>query len=225
MKILLFAFAFLLVCVARNAGANQPDLHLARSVVKVVARSADGKNSLGSGVIIADNKVATNCHVSRSGTKITILKAGRRFSVKSQAALPDYDVCLLETRGMQLPVAPLGNTEQLRTGDSISIYGYPYALGIRYLIGSIVAVHDHASKPVIEIDAGFMQGASGGGLFNDSGKLIGLITFIGSGENRKHFYAIPVDWLREVLKLPMQPVTPFTETSFWEEGRFGHLLR
>ena len=42
MKFFLSALVVLLVCTGKYAAANQPDLHLARSVVKVVARSADG---------------------------------------------------------------------------------------------------------------------------------------------------------------------------------------
>lgn len=207
---------------AGDLNATPPDFRIANSVVKVISQSSSWKSNLGSGVIIATDRVATNCHVTRSGQRIIVVKSGQYYPVIAQAALPEFDVCLLKTRSMPLPQAPLAEGDDLELGDDINIYGYPMALGMRVLKGAIVGLHQYNDQKVIEISAGFMQGASGGGVFNDAGKLIGLTTFMGRTQNRYHFYAIPVVWLSHALTVEFQPIKPFASTSFWESGKFEH---
>lgn len=200
--------------------AASSDIRLARSVVKVMAHSADGKNNMGSGVIIAENKVVTNCHVTRNAGQIFLFKAGRRYSAVAQAALPEYDVCLLRARALPFPKVSLATGKKLKIGEAINIYGYPMALGMRVTNGTIVGLYPYSEQEIIEIDAGFTQGASGGGVFNSDGELIGLATFIGKKQDRYHFYAIPAAWLSRVLTTPFRPIKPLTRLSFWESGKF-----
>lgn len=166
------------------------DIGLSRSVVKIMALSANGKQNMGSGVVIGSNKIATNCHVTRTSSRAYLLKEGQRYSVLAQAALPEFDVCILKTEPLPLPVANLASLETIQTGDDIAIFGYPYALGMRMLTGQINGLHTFQQDQIIEINTGFTHGASGGGVFNSRGNLIGLITFIGKQDKRMHFYAV-----------------------------------
>jgi S1-C subfamily serine protease len=200
--------------------AIQPDVHLSLSVVKVIASTPAGKNHMGSGVIIAPNKIATNCHVTREASRISVTKSGESYKVIKQAALPEYDVCILESTALPLPNASLADKDSLTIGSEIYLYGFPYALGMRSMPGSVVALHRHGEAPVIEIDAGFMQGASGGGIFNGKGELVGLTTFMGRDGKQFHFYAIPAEWLAKALHEPFMPVHAFQQLSFWENGSF-----
>ena len=199
-----------------------PDSQLARTIVKVIAQSSDWKSNMGSGVIIAADKVATNCHVTRNAQKIILVQSGRYYPAIAQAVLAELDVCLLQTRHMPTLHASLADGSGLVLGNAIKIYGYPLALGMRVLQGAIVGLHRFHDQDIIEISAGFMQGASGGGVFNDSGKLIGLTTFMGRKRDGYHFYAIPVSWLHDALKAKFEPIRPFSSISFWESGEFEH---
>ncbi|MGR9116210.1 MAG: S1 family peptidase [Gammaproteobacteria bacterium] len=216
-SVLVFGFLF-----APRLQAVTPDVKLASTIVKVVAQASDGKRHMGSGVIVAANKVATNCHVTRAGRRIIVLKSGQYYQAIAQAALPEFDVCLLKTDRMPLPKAPMAAGYNLKLGDNINIYGYPLAMGMRVKAGAIVGLHRYDDQQVIEINAGFMQGASGGAVFNQAGQLIGLTTFMGRKKDSYHFYAIPAAWLILALKTKFYPVKPFSHISFWESGKFEH---
>ncbi len=200
-----------------NAEVN---FQLANSVVKVVAKSNDNKTQLGSGVVISENKVATNCHVMRKASSAFLLKAGRRYKVLEQSSLPEFDVCILKTEPLQLPIGNLDTSNLLTTGEPIIMFGYPLALGLRFLQGSIKALHPQGQHSVIEINTGFLQGASGGGVFNQHGKLIGLATFMTRNKQNLHFFVIPSTWIKTALSQPFKPIHPFKSKSFWENGSF-----
>ena len=206
------------------ANAAQPDLSLAQSIVKIIAHSDNGKNSIGSGVVIDDNLIATNCHVIRKANKIFIMKALIKYQVISRSAIPELDICLLQTQKMQLPSVPLGQQEKTKIGDDIYIFGYPKSIGPSFLRGSVIAFHPYKKSRIIEVDTGFMQGSSGGGVFNETGELIGLTTFMGRRHQTSHFYAIPIDWLINAMQMEAVSIAPFKTQTFWETGSFRHLL-
>jgi tetratricopeptide (TPR) repeat protein len=54
---------------------------------------------------------------------------------------------------------------------------------------------------VLQSDAITAPGSSGGGLFDDGGRLLGLTTFITTNGNGIHF-AIPVQWVQELMDNP-----------------------
>ncbi len=215
-------YCLLLLLAIPAINAAEFDFQLSNSVVKVVAKSENNRTQLGSGVVIDHNLVATNCHTLKLANSAYLLKAGRRYLITAQAALPELDTCILQTETMELPFAKLTENKQLKPGDPIIMFGYPLALGIRSLQGSIKALHPHNSDQVIEINTGFIQGASGGGVFSQHGKLIGLATFMTRGDDNLHFFVIPSAWITLALKQPFEPVKPFKTKSFWENGRFHY---
>ncbi|MGR9074012.1 MAG: S1 family peptidase [Gammaproteobacteria bacterium] len=208
---------------AGPVAALEANLALVQSVVKIVARTAAGKSYLGSGVVIADNRIATNCHVIRKAGKISVLKEHIRHPVTGRSAIPELDICILQTDSLDLPPVPFGDAAKISAGDSIYILGYPHAIGPSYLSGAVVALHPFRKSRVIEINTGFMQGSSGGGLFNRFGELIGLTTFMGRKHGKAHFYAIPIDWLIRAMEEKKVAIAPFDALTFWETGDFRHL--
>lgn len=214
-------FCAIVGCAAFSKG--EPDFRLlSRSVVKIMAISQSGTQNLGSGVVIDHDKIATNCHVTRAAVRAYLLKESQLHAVRAEAALPEFDVCILETGTVTLPAVPLANPDTVVPGDQITIIGYPLALGIKMKKGSVIRLHPHADDEIIEISAGFKQGASGGGVFNDNGELIGLMTFMGRHDKQVHYYAVPVTWLARVLEQTFVPMRTFSERSFWEKGDFEH---
>lgn len=196
-----------------------------RSTVKIQAVAAGGKQNLGSGVVIAPDTIATNCHVMRHAKRAFVIQPEQLYPVLAEAALPAYDVCLLKTENLSLPPAELADTDDLNTGDDIVLSGYPFALGLRMKHGNITGLHPFQSDRIIEINAGFNHGASGGGVFDQDGKLIGLMTFMGREAGAIHFYAIPSTWLTMGLDQEFMPLRPFADKSFWEKGEFGKQIR
>jgi serine protease Do len=196
-----------------------------RSTVKIQAISADGQQNLGSGVVIAPNKIATNCHVIRKAKRAYLSQPDRLYPVLALAALPELDVCILQTDHLDLPAADMAESETIKLGDDIVLSGYPFALSLRMMRGKVSGLHPYGDDHIIEINAGFNHGASGGGVFDSNGKLIGLMTFMGPEAGTMHFYVIPAAWLAMGLEQEFVPLKPFKDRSFWEKGGFVKQLK
>ena len=64
--------------------------------------------------------------------------------------------------------------------------------------GRVQALHSFDGGRVIESDTAFTSGASGGGLFDATGKLVGLLTFRSKARGGS-YYSLPVGWIRDRL--------------------------
>ncbi|MGH8558467.1 MAG: S1 family peptidase [Methylococcales bacterium] len=197
-----------------------PDLMWGRSVVKVRAESSRGRASMGSGVVVAQNRVATNCHVTRSASSIVVFKGISGYPVFAQSALLEQDVCILHTMNLNVPPARLGNINQVSPGDEIFVFGFPMAVGLGMVRGLIREMHALDDDYILETDAGFMRGTSGGALFSARGDLIALPTFMLKDESGGHFYAVPVEWVRKALSRNAAPISELDGLTFWENGHF-----
>ncbi len=193
---------------------------LSRSVVKIQAVSDQGKQYMGSGVVIQPDIVATNCHVTRHADRAFIFKADRLYPASQQAALGDLDICLLKTEPLALPSVPLVSGGLSENGDRIFMIGFPFGLSIQMRSGNIIALHPFQDGQIIEINTGFIHGTSGGGVFNEQGELVGLMTFMQNNDRQPRFYVIPSQWLQKALQQDFVPFHPIQTLSFWEKGRF-----
>jgi serine protease Do len=203
------------------AAETLPNLMWGQSVVKVMADSNSGRVSMGSGVVVARNRVATNCHVTRSAGSIVVSKGISSYPVIAQSALLEQDVCILHTVNLKLPAARLGKVSQVEPGDEIFVFGFPSAVGLGMVRGVVRELHVLDDDYILETDAGFMRGTSGGALFTVEGDLIALPTFMLNDENGGHFYAVPVEWVREALIQNSAPISALEGLTFWETGRFN----
>jgi S1-C subfamily serine protease len=188
---------------------------IGNSVVKVIALQENSRMSLGSGVVIAPNQVATNCHVTRTAHDITVLKNSLKHPVVAQSIAVELDLCLLHLSHLNLPALAQVDVKTVNVGDAVLAYGYPNAIGISLRRGRVTKLHPFRDSFIIETDIGIRDGASGGGLFNKHGELIGLTTFYRKDLGGR-YYAIPADWLATVLQRKARPVAPFLGKPFWQ---------
>ncbi|RPJ42788.1 MAG: deoxyribonuclease HsdR, partial [Candidatus Latescibacterota bacterium] len=74
---------------------------------------------MGSGVIISpQGYILTNSHVVEGAEQIeVVLFDGRSFGGKLIGTDPSYDLALIQVEGNDLPVAPLGDSEDLIVGE------------------------------------------------------------------------------------------------------------
>lgn len=202
---------------AQAALDREQQLEAGNAVVKVEAVSADGGFGLGSGVVVAPGQVMTNCHVTRRAARIYVLKNGMRHLARSQRSDIYRDLCLVAVPNLDSEPARLGQTAGLKRGDGVMAIGYTGGLGIQHSGGEIMALHRLAGSRVIQSNNWFSSGASGGGLFNERGELIGVLTFRLRGGER-HYYTVPVEWVRELLAArgADQPIGPVAGLCFWE---------
>lgn len=169
-------------------------IRLASSLVKIEALAADNTLSLGTGVTIALGRVATSCHVTRNATNITMLRGGLRWRVVGQMSDVAHDICLLHAPTLDATSAPIGKASALKLGQPVGAIGFEGGIGVQFRQGRITAFYRHDGSHVLRSSTPFTSGASGGGLFNNAGELVGLLTFRQRGTDGSYF-SVPIDWL------------------------------
>jgi serine protease Do len=183
---------------------------LSASVLKVEAQRVQGGFSLGSGVVVAPEKIITNCHVTRDALKVNVLRGGVRWLAEAQRSDIDRDLCLLRVPGLQGRVVSLGRSDQLKPGQAVTALGYTGGLGLQNSPGEVLALHRFDGSHVIRSSNWFNSGASGGGLFDKDLRLVGILTFrLRGGE--AHYFAAPAEWLASMLEMASPPA--FNETA------------
>lgn len=193
-------------------------IRIAASVLKVEAVDAQGRFQLGSAVVVAPATVVTNCHVTRRAARIAVVKGGVRWNAPAQSSDVGRDLCLLRVPGLAdtAPV-PVAGSAALAVGQPVMAIGYTGGGGIQLSEGAVVALHRHDDARVVQSSNWFSSGASGGGLFNADGALVGILTFRLRG-GAEHYFSAPVDWLRDRLRddNAFAAPQPLDGSAFWE---------
>jgi S1-C subfamily serine protease len=158
----------------------------------------------GSGFIIDESGIVlTNAHVvSKADTVTVTLKDGRQYKgeVRGVDDVSDLAVVKLQNVESRLPVAPLGNSEQVEVGDWAIAVGNPVGLDNTVTLGIISTLHRTSAEigipgkrlDFIQTDAAINPGNSGGPLLSDRGEVIGINTAIRADAMGIGF-AIPID--------------------------------
>ena len=202
MKTLVVVAVCLLVATSAQGEIDRVALlDLSASVLKIEARRVQGGYGLGSGVVVGTETIVTNCHVTRDALTVSVLRGGLRWAATSQRRDVNHDLCLLHVPGLQAKVVALGRAERLATGQPVTALGYTGGLGMQNSEGSVLGLHRHDGGRVIRSSNWFSSGASGGGLFDEDLRLVGILTFrLRGGE--AHYFSAPAEWLQAMLDAP-----------------------
>jgi serine protease DegS len=172
------------------------------------------ERALGSGVIIdSAGHIITNNHVIANADTINVeLADGRLTRATVVGRDPDTDLALLSVKLKDLPVMPLGHSDELQVGDAVLAIGNPLGLGQTVTHGIVSATGRHELgvakfESFIQTDAAINAGNSGGALVNERGELIGINTAVlnksgggGSISVEGIGFAIPVNLAHSVMK-------------------------
>jgi tetratricopeptide (TPR) repeat protein len=170
------------------------------SVVVVDIFDAKGKSiGLGSGAVIGAGQVITNCHVAQKGKSLQVRQSGKTFKATLQYADPDRDLCQLSVPDLQAPPVTLGTANKLRVGQRVYAIGAPQGLELTLSEGLVSSLRPYEGSQYIQTSAAISPGSSGGGLFDDQGRLVGITTFY-LAEGQSLNFALPVDWINELPK-------------------------
>lgn len=171
------------------------------------------QKGLGSGVIVrrSDNVlyVLTNNHVAGDATKISVkLNDGREFEGKLVGADSRMDIALVsfESKDKSIPVAILGDSDKVQTGDICLAMGAPLGYSQSVTQGIVSAKGRSGSgigniNDFIQTDAAINQGNSGGPLVNIYGEVIGINTWIASqsGGSQGLGFSIPINNIKGAI--------------------------
>ena len=166
----------------------------------------------GSGIIISpDGYILTNNHVVEKATKVTVaLSDKREFDAKVIGTDPLTDLAVIKIDANNLPVAYLGNSDDLKVGQWVMAIGNPLSLTSTVTAGIVSAINrgslglirdSYGVEDFIQTDAAINPGNSGGALVDLSGAVIGVNSAIassGSGTYIGYGFAIPINLAKSV---------------------------
>ncbi len=150
---------------------------------------------VGSGVIYdKSGYILTNNHVIEGASGLLVsLPDGRSFQAKLVGADPQTDLAVLKIDASNLPVATLGDSSKLASGDWVIAIGNALALpgGPTVTVGVVSALGRTVQEPasssglagpflfgLVQTDAPINPGNSGGALADLDGKIVGLNTLV-----------------------------------------------
>jgi serine protease Do len=180
---------------------------LSGSVALIVVADAKG-NPLrsGSGVVIADGAVITNCHVTKDSSQIKVKVAGKVHDASIYTTDEVYDLCRLSVTGLSASPVSIGSVAALRTGQKVYAIGAPHGLELTISDGMVSSLRETPTGTYIQTTAPISPGSSGGGLFTASGQLVGIVTFqhrLGQNLN----FAVPADWIAQMQERGATPTS------------------
>lgn len=104
----------------------------------------------GSGFIVsAEGLLITNAHVVKGAHKVTVtLTDGRSYTatVKGTDDLLDLAVLKIDSKGKNLPVAPLGVSSDLQVGDWVIAVGNPVGLDNTVTLGIVSSLNRSSAE-------------------------------------------------------------------------------
>ena len=168
----------------------------------------------GSGIIISeDGYIITNNHVVENASKVSVgLYDKRRFDATVIGTDPLTDLAVVKIDAENLPVAYLGDSDNLKVGQWLMAIGNPLSLSSTVTAGIVSAIgrgqlglirDSYGVENFIQTDAAINPGNSGGALVDLSGSVIGVNSAIASGGGGTYIgygFAIPINLAKAVAK-------------------------
>ncbi len=168
------------------------------STVMVNAHNAAGKSfAYGTGVVLPDGSIATNCHVLSRAPRLSVRFQDKDYDAERKYTDRDRDLCTITVNGLKAPAVKLGSTRRLKVGARVYAIGTPQGLELTISEGIVSGFREDEVGRYIQTTAPISPGSSGGGLFDKKGRLVGIMSFyITKGQNLN--FALPVEWIADL---------------------------
>lgn len=206
------------LCMSANALAKPTEalVHaLGNSVLRVQVELVNGKQGLGSAVVVAKDEVITNCHVVNDAKQITVISNGVAHAATASKSDWRHDLCMLKVDGLNAPIVKIGATRSLAHEESIFTVGYPDETKQPIsTYGVVKGMFPMDGSVVIRATSPFRLGASGGGAFDDVGNLVGIITLKSKGSDAYYYY-MPVEWVQALMQNATESFDVKNKKPFW----------
>ena len=163
------------------------------------------ESGAGSGVIISsDGYILTCAHVVSGASNITVSIGDKDYPATLVGEDTTSDIAVVKVDATGLTPATVGNSDNLKVGESVMAVGNPLGeLGGTVTSGIVSALNRSVSiqgsssvntMSLIQMDASVSPGNSGGGLFNMNGELVGIVNAKSSDSDAEGLgFAIPVN--------------------------------
>ncbi len=188
------------------------------SLVQLAGVGSGGRLYLGSGVAVSNGTIVTNCHVTQRANRVQFLGGGYGQHATLQVSDVSHDLCMLHFQSMALRPAAIGSSRKLKVGDPVFALGFNAGASLSFQRGQVAELFEHDGAMVIRTTAAFTHGASGGGLFDQDGKLVGILTFYRVARGETSYFAVPVEWLETLQHMPGKDIEPLAGVPFWADS-------
>lgn len=228
-----------LFCLPVYAQAPKKPSDIAReqgqAMVVIEALDAAG-NVLGQGsgfIVTPKGAVVTNLHVIQGAQTVRVkLTNGDVYKTQELVDVDETkDLAILKLKGFKLPTVTLGDSDRTEIGETVTVISSPEGLTNSLSTGVVSGVRRLEGLRVFQITAPISQGSSGGALFDSSGAVIGIVTYLLRGGQNINF-AVPINYARGMIsdeahktlaQLPAvaqvaQPAAPPAETQRNEDA-------
>ncbi|MEO8038678.1 MAG: TonB family protein [Betaproteobacteria bacterium] len=179
------AIAAMLLCADARALTPEAIFQLAgTSIVRVASLDANGvPTKQSSGVVVKPGEVVTSCNAVSGNTNTFVVFRGVQWAFAQLAGTDEQrNLCYLQWQGNEQigwPVKGVVPVERVRKGQVVYAVGAPKGLELEMSAGTVVGVGQHPQRgTVIRMDTPVAHAASGGGLFDREGRLIGFTAIV-----------------------------------------------
>lgn len=195
-------------------------------VGKVVAtvRALDEKGAVveeASALVVGSDRLVTRCEPIEGAAAVSIVWQGKEYAANIGQRDIDRNLCLLDARIGR--VARLPNTLSRIPPVGVTVYAITHATGVGIALSSgvLAAVRKSGGEDLIQFSAPISTGATGGGLFDAQGNLIGIIDYAyRDGQNVN--FAAPASWIGEIdRRAQSQRSVAQTREQVAKLGRIG----
>ncbi len=154
------------------------------------------ESGTGSGVVVDTRGYVLTCfHVVRGAAMVSVDIDGERVQASAVAKDEFLDLAIVKVDHTFAKAVRWANSANVRAGDVVIAVGYPFDIGELASLGIISAVGFKMEYPVFVLDAAINPGNSGGGLFDTSGRLVGIPHRLHAAQGLKAYtgigFAIP----------------------------------
>jgi len=170
--------------------------------------------SLGSGFVFDEQGHVVTCSsvVEDAESVEVILANGRRLPARLVGADEVTDLAVLQVdAALCPPPLQLGDSDQLRPGQWVAAFGYPYGLSHSITAGMVSAVRTaeqlQSAHGLIMSDLAVNPGCNGGPLLDTAGRVVG-INLVPGRDGGGLGLALPGNDARRIIDLLVQGRTP-----------------
>lgn len=198
--------------------------------------SGFGFTSSGSGVIFQEDEalgfsyIVTCFHVIENGTSIDVVLSNKeKYAAEVVGGYKDQDLAILAIKKIDLTYASLFNdSNSLKLGSQVVCIGNPLGTlpgsvssGYLSYINREVYIDDYQAMNLLQTDVAINSGNSGGGLFNTSGALIGIVNAKYADEAIEGLgFAIPINTVKDVIEDLLATAKYDAANDVWKEGYY-----
>lgn len=208
MKALLSLMLFVVVNAHANEAGQVFDRIRSSMVLVNIFDERNEAEGAGSGVVVDERRVITNCHVVREAAAVRVTWGENILPARVVLEDDERDLCQLDVPDLEAKPVKIRAVADVQVGETAFAIGNPLGLGLSVSNGIVSGVKEYQGQHMIFSSTPIAPGSSGGGLFDAEGRLIGVTSaMLSRGQNYNR--SVPADDIAQLARRGKAPkMTP-----------------